>query len=787
MLSPLGIFPRTALWLRAGLCLSTLAHLVSAAEPDVTASDLPRIPPTEPAQAIKTFQVKPGFRVELVAAEPLVVDPIAMCFDENSRLFVVEMRDYSERRDERLGRIRMLEDTDGDGRMDRATVFAENLPWPTALCWYNGGLFVGSTPDILYFKDTDGDGKADQSKIVFTGFGSHATRLNVQQLLNSFVWTLDNRIHGATAGNGGVIHRPDQESEKTDLRSSDFSFDPRTFEMRRENGGGQNGMSFDNAGRKFICSNSAHIRQVLYEHRFVLSDMSYGLPSAAVDIPIDGPAAEVFRLSPDEPWRVLRTKWRVAGLVAGPVEGGGRPSGYFTGATGVTIYRGDALGAEVSGDAFIADIGSNLVHRKKLRPNGVAFKAERADDEKRSEFLASTDIWFRPVTFANGPDGALYIADMYREVVEHPWSLPANIKKHLDLNSGNDRGRIYRVVRADFRSSKLPKLGKASTAELVELLAHANGWHRETAARLLYERQDRSAVPLLKARLRKMNAPLGQIHALYSLAGLASLENEDLMVALESEHADVRENALRLILDFKAPSQDLLTKVSALITDPSSRVRFQLAWTLAHLRLPAKATLLQRLASKASDPWEQHAIRAATSRDRSTTPIVQTPTAALASPAAAATISREEALKEYASALNLKGDAARGKVIYVERCASCHRLFGQGAAVGPDLESVRTAGQDTILISILDPNREVPPQFATQEIETHDGELVSGILGNDAANGLTIRQAGGQDVFVPRSQIKKSRVTGKSMMPEGLEAGLKPQDLADLLNYISGQ
>src|SRR5436190_3926932 len=163
------------------LCSVALFNSLSAAEPAVSASDLPRIPPTESSRALFTFKIRPGLRLDLVAAEPLVVDPIALCFDENSRMFVIEMRDYSERRDERLGRVRLLEDTDADGKFDKSTIFAEGLPWPTALCWFNGGLFIGSTPDLWYFKDKDGDGKADQKKLVFTGFGSGVQRLNVQQ------------------------------------------------------------------------------------------------------------------------------------------------------------------------------------------------------------------------------------------------------------------------------------------------------------------------------------------------------------------------------------------------------------------------------------------------------------------------------------------------------------------------------------------------------------------------------------------------------------------------------
>src|SRR6266516_5162814 len=155
--------------------------LLVGAEPTVDSKDLPRFPPVEPADAIKTFTVKEGFKIELAAAEPLVVDPVAMAFDEEGHLFVVEMRDYSERRDQKLGRIRMLTDTDGDGKFDKSTIYADNLPWPTAIICWNGGVFVGATPSIFYFTDTDGNGIADENRVVFTGFGSTTERVNVHQ------------------------------------------------------------------------------------------------------------------------------------------------------------------------------------------------------------------------------------------------------------------------------------------------------------------------------------------------------------------------------------------------------------------------------------------------------------------------------------------------------------------------------------------------------------------------------------------------------------------------------
>src|SRR5438874_1080113 len=204
----------------------------------------------------------------------------------------------------------------------------------------------------------------------------------------------------------------------------------------------------------------------MYDARYAARNPYAQLPDPRISIAADGPAAEVYRISPEEPWRVIRTQWRVAGLVPGPIEGGGRSAGYFTGATGITIYRGDAM-PELTGDAFVGDAGGNLVHHKKIHRDGVALVAERPADEQKVEFLASTDNWFRPVDFANAPDGCLYVMDMYREVIEHPWSLPPNIKKYLDLNSGNDRGRIYRITPEKFSQRVAPKLPTATTDELV--------------------------------------------------------------------------------------------------------------------------------------------------------------------------------------------------------------------------------------------------------------------------------------------------------------------------------
>ena len=322
---------------------------------------------------MKTFQIKQGFHLQLAAAEPLVVDPIEICFDENGRMFVVEMRDYSEMRDvtPHLGRIRMLEDTNGDGVFDKATVYADDLPWPTGVICYDGGIFVAATPDIFYLQGHERRRQGGCAQSRFHRLRGAARRqLNVQALVNCLRWGLDNRIHGQTAGNGGLVKRADDtNTTAARFERARFLFRPAHADHARR--------SRRRPIRHVLRQPRAQVRlQQLAPHpdlhvRRALRASGirfYNMPPPLVDIPVDGPAAEVYRTSPEEAWRVIRTKWRVTGVVPGLIEGGGRASGYFTSATGITIYRGDAWPEEFSGDAFIADVGSNLIHRKKIRP-----------------------------------------------------------------------------------------------------------------------------------------------------------------------------------------------------------------------------------------------------------------------------------------------------------------------------------------------------------------------------------------------------------------------------------
>jgi putative membrane-bound dehydrogenase-like protein len=584
------------------------------------AAELPRIPQVPAGEARDTIGVAPGFALELMAAEPLLASPVAIAWDEDGRLFVAEMRGYSEHRDERLGRVRLLHDDDGDGRPDRGTVFADDLAWPTAVCCHDGGIFVGDAPDILFLRDTDGDGIADERRVVFTGFGTG----NVQGLLNSFAFGLDGRIHGAVSSAGGTVRRvgPSGEPEgpAVSLSGRDFSFDPWSLELRPETGGGQHGRSFDDGGGVYVCSNSDHAIRCMIDDRFLGRNPAFTPPSGRESIAREGPQAEVFRASPVEPWRILRTRLRASGIVPGVVEGGGRPAGYFTSASGITVVRGDACG-ELRGCLVVGDVGSNLVHRKRLVPHGVGVRAERID--RGSELLASRDVWFRPVQFANAPDGGLWVVDMQREVIEHPASLAPPIKRHLDLTSGRDTGRLWRLAATEGRRRPAARLSGASTDELVALLDHDNGWHRDTAHRLLLTRRDPpAAVPALRRLLWSPAASaVGRQHAAFALASLGALGDDDLLVCLEAAEPIVRAAGARLTESRgpSGPSPAIVARLVALAdTEPDIGVRLWLALVAGGLPErdessepdaaagagnPRMAILHALLARDGEDPW----------------------------------------------------------------------------------------------------------------------------------------------------------------------------------------
>jgi putative membrane-bound dehydrogenase-like protein len=582
------------------LAVVLLALPLPAADPP---ADLKAPGPLSPKDERATFRVAPGFTVELVAAEPDVVDPVAMCFDERGRLFVAEMRGYPNggvgTGTETRGRIRCLTDADGDGRFETATTFADGLRFPMGLQPYKGGLIVAVAPDLVYLEDANGDGRADKSAVLYTGFNL----ANIQQMVNSLRWGLDNWVYGCAGNDGGTVRSAEKPgSPEVSLRNRGLRFRPwQPGSLEPTSGGGQYGLTADDYGRWFTATNSQHLRQVVLPDEYLRHNPYLPVPTVTVDIPEHGPAAKVFRVSPFEPWRVERTARRAGGADARRFPSTELvPGGYITSACSPLVYTADLFPPAYRGNNFVCDPANNLIHRETLEPNGVLFTAKRADAGR--EFLASTDNWFRPVHLSVGPDGAVYVLDFYREVIETPLSLPDDIKKRLDLES-RGRGRVWRVAPEGFEPGKRPDLSRAAAGELADALTRPNPWWRLTAQRLLVERQAKDAAPAIRERIAGAVGQPGHANLLWALDGLGELTPADLGRAWDDPEPGMREQALRLAERFFGESPDVRRRAAALAEDRSARVRFQLGLSAGRMPPGPRADLLATLLAREADPW----------------------------------------------------------------------------------------------------------------------------------------------------------------------------------------
>jgi mono/diheme cytochrome c family protein/glucose/arabinose dehydrogenase len=533
---------------------------------------LPPPAPLKPDEALKAFTIEKGYRIELVAAEPLVEAPIAMSWDDQGRLYVVEMRgfmqDVAAARDlEPVGRIKLLTDTDGDGRMDKASVFLEGLILPRAVMAVNGGALVGAPPQLLFCKDTDGDGVADVKEVVGEDFGSRTGQ--PEHMVNSPVWALDNSVWFAGW------------STRLRLRGGTWT---------RDNGlgRGQYGLCQDDTGRLFFNYNSDLLRcDLLPAEAYARHPLLRG--EAGINVKL---------LKDQTVWPAHPTPGVNRGYEAKMLRADGSLTS-ATAACGALIYRGDAL-PDCRGNVFIPEPSGNLVKRAVLTEKDGIITAANATPGR--DFLTSTDERFRPVVAADGPDGALYIVDMYRGVLQHAGFLTHYLIANIEARKlllPLDAGRIWRVLpetSAPPVSVKVP----AAAAERAALLGHPNGWVRDTAQRLLVESGDAAAAPAVKPALTKPDA-IARIHALWTLEGLGALTPEVMQPAFKDSDARVRAAAVRMAGREFAP--DLL----AMTAEPDTLVRAHLAIKLSALTLPDADAALAKLLTADPNPLVQEA------------------------------------------------------------------------------------------------------------------------------------------------------------------------------------
>ena len=565
-------------------------------------------PPLSPEDSLKALRVKPGFKAELVAHEPLVQDPIAFEWGADGKLWVVEMGDYPlgvDGKGKPGGIVRFLEDTNQDGIYDKSTVFLEGVNFPTGVMPWGRGVIVSAAPEIFYAEDTDGDGKADVRKALFTGFREG----NQQHRLNGFDYGLDNWLYGANGDSGGRV-RSELTGKTVNISGRDFRFRPGDGAFETQAGNAQYGRHRDDWGNWFGNNNSAWVWHYFLPEQYLARNPHLAVRATKRILANYPGGTRVFPAS-----RLLQ-RFNDIGM-----------AGHVTSACSATPYRDELLGADYTHSVFTCEPVHNLVHREILEPNGVTFSSHRAADEQQSEFLASTDNWFRPVMVKTGPDGALYIADMYRLVIEHPEWIPNDVKHQLDLRAGHDKGRIYRVYPEGGALRRIPRLDQLDTAGLVAALDSPNGWQRDTAQRLLVERMDKRAVQLLGSLFHNRQRPKTRLQILGTLEGLGGVTTDLVQLALGDPHPAVREQAIRVseallrnentaAASGPVPAGKSEGKPSALAEallkradDPAIRVRYQLAFTLGEWADPRAADALVKLAAK--DPGDGYYMQTA--------------------------------------------------------------------------------------------------------------------------------------------------------------------------------
>lgn len=549
--------------------------------------------PYSPEQSLNLFHLPKGYEIELVVSEPMVVDPINFAFDESGRLWVVEMSDYpgKEKTYEtqgQMGRVKVLTDTNNDGKFDKSTIFLDKISFPTGVTPWRDGVIISAAPEIIFAKDTNGDDVADEKEILYSGFDP----TNPQHRINGFSYGLDGWLYMANGGSGGVASSK-KTSQKVNMRRRDFRIHPDTGEIEVINGYTQYGRCRDDWGTWYGSTNSKPLFQFVIDDHYVKRNPFVASPVPFVSMTTPARSPEVFPTS--------RTVDRFNDL---------HTANRITSACGTHIFRDAYQGKGMDGNAFVCEPVHNLVHRVVIDREKILHQGSRHPEDQNAEFLSSKDNWFRPVWLATGPDGALWVADMQRKVIEHPDWIPDDWQDRLNLRAGEDRGRIYRIFKTDKKPKPITNLKKMTSEQLVFKLGDSNGTIRDAAQRLLVQRDDESIVPKLEAVVQTSNQPLARSHALWTLHLMEKLSKKVLVSAVQGSDPDLKIQALRVAESWSANAKidvaDLLIEEA---DHPIERVRFQFALTLGNSATEDAAySVFQVLSYPNTGDWIQNAV-----------------------------------------------------------------------------------------------------------------------------------------------------------------------------------
>ncbi len=549
----------------------------NAGTANATADKTDGIRPLSPSEALSSLRTKPGFHAELVASEPMIESPVAISFGPDGQLWVAEMSDYPQGGADSGGRIRCLHDDNHDGRYDRSDVFLSGLAYPTGVTVWRKGVLVCAAPDILYAEDTDNDGKADIVEKLFTGFATH----NYQARVNSLQYGLDGWVYGSCGLFGGEITSV-KTGEVNALGQRDFRINPDSGVLEPATGATQQGRVRNDWGDWFGCDNGTMLMHYPLANEYLRRN-----PYLAPRQTVVGIAAQ------PQPGRLYSISNQVLFMLSGPPN---RP----TAACGLGIYRDDALGADYRGDSFTCEPVNNLVHRQHLSPSGVSFTSRRPDDELNREFLASTDPWFRPVQAHTGIDGALWVVDMYRYVIEHPIWIPPDTLATLDTRAGASMGRIYRIVADDAATRKTPQLSSLHGEQLAAAMDVANGVQRDLVQQLIQWNHDTAAVAKLRSLAVESSRPEVRIQALSTWANIDKPSTEVLQQLMMDTDPHIRRHAVRIAESQLSDSAKLAASLIKLAQDDDAFVRLQVACSAAALEPSASAKVLAMLMARDS-------------------------------------------------------------------------------------------------------------------------------------------------------------------------------------------
>ena len=579
---------KAAFILLCGIVVSQVAFGQSGDKPGevqkvlVPEEKIPPAPILSPAESLKSFKLQPGFRIEVVAAEPLVTMPVAAQWDGNGKLWVLEMNGFmpnpeGKGEDEPVGKIVMLEDTDSNGKMDKRHVIIDKLVMARAFLVLHDGVLVAEPPMLWWYPLHEG--KVGNREEISRDYAKQAdpalgTRANPEHAANSLTWGMDNWIYSAN-----------YTRKFKKLGAGEFIATNTLFR-------GQWGFSFDDLGRLVFNSNSDQLRIDLVPSDYLTRNPNYrGAQGGNVD-PVKNQAVWPIRVTPGINRGYQQAMLRADGTLA-----------KFTAACSPMIYRGNNFPAEFYGNAFVCEPSAHLIKRNILQDKDGVVTGRHA--YAKEEFLASTDERFRPVNLYTGPDGAMYILDMYQGIIQHRYFLTTYLRKQAEsrgLDKGGGHGRIYRVVYEKSELAKQqPALETASASELVKALSHTNGWWRDTAQRLLVERRLTDAVPALE-ELVKGDHPLAAIHALWTLDGLEQLRWRNVEAGLNSKHPEVVAVAVRHAeQSLREDPETTLKALEKIAGTESNRVLTQLALSLGASTDPGAQALMLKVADRGAD------------------------------------------------------------------------------------------------------------------------------------------------------------------------------------------